>query len=61
MCCDNRISYRNHPNSNTCEVNDDNKDNVLQVGVCQFFPGPFDSWKLIDANTYTCNTSTVVS
>jgi hypothetical protein len=58
MCCDNRISYTNHPNSNSCEINDNNKENVLQVGVCQYFPGPADSWKFIDASSYTCNTST---
>jgi hypothetical protein len=59
MCCGDRISYTNHPNSNTCEINDNNKLNVLYVGVCQLFPGPVDTWKMIDASTYTCNNTAI--
>jgi hypothetical protein len=52
MCFADHITYNNHPNIPDCsnqgvEIN-------LPIGVCQQFPGPFETWKLIDPETYDC-------
>ena len=51
-CLDDRITYTNHPNSSDCSA--DGIANELVVGVCQEFPGPVRTWKLIEASSYTC-------
>ena len=52
VCLDDRITYTNHPNSNDCSA--DGIENELLVGVCQEFPGPVLTWKLIEADSYAC-------
>jgi len=52
VCLDDRITYTNHPNSSDCSA--EGIANELLVGVCQEFPGPVPTWKLIDASHYAC-------
>lgn len=52
VCLDDRITYTNHPNSSDCSA--EGIANELLVGVCQEFPGPAPTWKLIDASHYAC-------
>ena len=47
-----RITYTNHPNTSDCSA--DGIENELLVGVCQEFPGPVPTWKLIEADSYAC-------
>ena len=56
VCLDDRITYTNHPNSNDCSAS--GITNELIVGVCQEFPGPVATWKLIEPETYDCLSST---
>lgn len=53
-CFSDRITYTNHPNTSDCSAN--GIPNELFVGVCQEFPGPVPTWKLIEADTYNCIT-----
>lgn len=52
VCLEDRITYTNHPNSSDCSA--DGIANELVVGVCQEFPGPVRTWKLIEAISYAC-------
>ena len=52
VCLSDRIVYTNHPNSSDCSA--DGIANELLVGVCQEFPGPVQTWKLIEASSYEC-------
>lgn len=52
VCLDDRITYTNHPNSSDCSA--DGIENELIVGDCQLFPGPVETWKLIEADSYEC-------
>jgi len=52
VCYEDRIEYNNHVHDYDCEG--DVKPNVLMVGLCQEFPGPVQTWKLIDKETYDC-------
>ena len=52
MCLEDRITYINHPNTSDCSA--DGIENELVVGVCQLFPGPVETWKLIETDTYEC-------
>ena len=52
VCLEDRITYTNHPNSSDCSA--EGIDNELLVGVCQEFPGPVPTWKLIEADSYAC-------
>ena len=52
VCLEDRITYTNHPNSSDCSA--DGIANELLVGVCQEFPGPVQTWKLIEASSYEC-------
>lgn len=52
VCLEDRITYINHPNTSDCSA--DGIENELVVGVCQLFPGPVETWKLIEADTYEC-------
>lgn len=52
VCLGDRITYTNHPNSSDCSA--DGIANELEVGVCQEFPGPVLTWKLIEASSYEC-------
>jgi len=52
ICSEDRITYTNHPNTSDCSA--DGIENELVVGVCQQFPGPVETWKLIEADTYEC-------
>jgi len=52
VCLEDRITYTNHPNSSDCSA--DGLENELMVGVCQEFPGPVPTWKLIEADSYEC-------
>ncbi|MFT5682268.1 MAG: hypothetical protein ACI8RZ_003186 [Myxococcota bacterium] len=56
VCLDDRITYTNHPNSNDCSA--EGIANELVVGVCQEFPGPVLTWKLIEASSYECLSET---
>lgn len=51
-CYADRITYTNHPNTSDCSA--DGIENELLVGVCQEFPGPVPTWKLIESDTYQC-------
>ncbi len=51
-CYEDRITYTNHPNTNDCSAN--GIANELFVGVCQEFPGPARTWKLIESESYDC-------
>jgi hypothetical protein len=53
-CFADRITYTNHPNNDDCTA--DGIENELSVGMCQEFPGPVLTWKLIEAETYLCRT-----
>ena len=53
-CFADRITYMNHPNTSDCSA--DGIPNELLVGVCQEFPGPVPTWKLIEADSYDCLT-----
>jgi hypothetical protein len=55
VCLSDRITYMNHPNNNDCSTA--GISNELIVGACQEFPGPVASWKLIEADSYTCLTT----
>ena len=55
VCLSDRITYMNHPNNSDCSTT--GISNELLVGVCQEFPGPFPSWKLIEADSYICLTT----
>ena len=52
VCLEDRITYTNHPNSSDCSA--DGIENELIVGECQLFPGPVETWKLIEADSYQC-------
>jgi hypothetical protein len=52
VCYADRITYTNHPNTEDCSAN--GIPNELFVGVCQEFPGPARTWKLIEADSYDC-------
>ena len=59
-CTDSKITYNNYPNTGTtyegataCDPSKI-KENELEVGVCQYFPGPVPTWKKIDASTHSC-------
>jgi hypothetical protein len=52
ICFEDRISYTNHPNTSDCSA--DGIENELPVGVCEEFPGPVRTWKLIESSTYNC-------
>lgn len=52
VCLEDRITYTNHPNSSDCSA--EGIANELTVGVCQEFPGPVQTWKLIEASSYEC-------
>jgi len=56
VCLEDRITYTNHPNSSDCSA--DGIANELVVGVCQEFPGPVLTWKLIEAERYACLSDT---
>jgi len=56
VCLEDRITYTNHPNSSDCSA--DGIPNELMVGVCQEFPGPVLTWKLIEASSYECLSET---
>ncbi|NCG19367.1 MAG: hypothetical protein GWP91_10200 [Rhodobacterales bacterium] len=55
VCLSDRITYTNHPNNNDCSTA--GIPNELIVGACQEFPGPVPTWKLIEADSYTCLTA----
>lgn len=52
VCLEDRITYTNHPNTDDCSA--DGIENELIVGDCQSFPGPVETWKLIEADSYEC-------
>lgn len=52
VCYPDRITYTNYPNISDCSST--GIPNELEVGVCQEFPGPAATWKLIEADTYNC-------
>ena len=55
VCHADRITYTNHPNNSDCSSA--GIPNELFVGVCQEFPGPVQTWKLINHENYNCLTS----
>lgn len=52
VCHADHITYTNHPNSPDCST--PGVAIMLPVGVCQQFPGPVETWKRIDPDTYDC-------
>ena len=63
-CEADKITYNNYPETGSNSGNPKCVDsghgvfvNVLPVGVCTHFPGPVDTWKLIEASTYNCTGS----
>jgi hypothetical protein len=52
VCHLDKITYMNHPNNKDCSSA--GIFNELPVGVCQEFPGPVQTWKFIDPDTYHC-------
>lgn len=64
VCHSDYITYDNFPNTGSnqgtysaCDTSVTCIQNLLHVGVCQYFPGPVPTWKKIDASTYTCTGS----
>jgi len=64
-CTDAKITYNNYPNTGTksggTACSGTAKPNELEVGVCQEFPGPVKTWKMIDADTHSCGTADVAA
>ena len=63
VCEADKITYNNYPNTGSNSGNEMCVDidgvfaNELPVGVCTSFPGPVETWKLINADTYNCTPS----
>ena len=61
VCETDKITYTNYPNTGTsypdtagCDSNMKSFANELPVGVCEHFPGPVPTWKMIVKDTYDC-------
>jgi hypothetical protein len=53
VCDATGISYNNYPHDDQCSSTA--IPNTLQLGVCTWFPGPVDTWKLIEVDGYACD------
>jgi len=55
VCHEDYITYTNYPNTDDCTA-EPPRENTLQVGVCQYFPGPVPTWKKVH-EPYNCRTN----
>ena len=52
-CFENKVRYKNYEKDGECS-GDNMKFNELAVGVCQEFPGPHQTFKMINSDSYDC-------